>query len=95
MKAVWKNKVIADSDNTIIVEGNYYFPPESVSKEYLKDSVTTSKCPWKGQAKYYDIVVDGELNKDAAWYYSSPLPEAKKLGIKNHVAFWKGVEIIE
>ena len=85
MKAKWHNVVLAESDDTIVVEGNHYFPPESVKKEYLKESATHSTCPWKGEASYYDIVVDGELNKDAAWYYPSPKEAAKH--IKNYVAF--------
>lgn len=91
VKAVWKNKVIAESDETIVVEGNYYFPQESVKKEFLKDSDSHTTCPWKGHASYYNIVVEGEINKDAAWYYPDPKPAASK--IKNYIAFWKGVEI--
>ena len=72
MKAIWKDTVIAESDATVIVEGNHYFPVESVSNELLQDSDTTSACPWKGTANYYSIVVDGEANKDAAWYYPEP-----------------------
>lgn len=93
VKAIWKDKVIAESDDCEIVEGNYYFPPDSVNKEYLKDSHYHTTCPIKGFASYYDIVVDGEVNKDAAWYYADPKPVAKK--IKGYVAFWKGVEIEE
>jgi uncharacterized protein (DUF427 family) len=93
VKAVWKDKIIAESDNFEIVEGNYYFPPDSVKKEFLKESETHSTCPWKGYASYYDIIVDMDTNKDAAWYYPEPKPAASK--IKNYVAFWKGVEIIE
>jgi len=93
VKAVWKDKIIAESDNFEIVEGNYYFPPDSVKKEFLKESETHSTCPWKGYASYYDVIVDMDTNKDAAWYYPEPKPAASK--IKNYVAFWKGVEIIE
>ena len=93
VKAVWKDKLIAETDNFEIVEENYYFPPDSVNKEYLKESDTHSTCPWKGLASYYDVVVSGEINKDAAWYYPDPKPAASK--IKNYVAFWKGVEIQE
>ena len=93
VKAVWKDKIIAESDNFEIVEGNYYFPPDSVKKEFLKESETHSTCPWKGYASYYDIIVDMVTNKDAAWYYPEPKPAASK--IKNYVAFWKGIEIIE
>ena len=74
-----------------MVEGNVYFPPECVNKEYLKESDTHTTCPWKGLASYYDVVVEGELNKDAAWYYPDPNPAARK--IKDYIAFWKGVEI--
>ncbi|WP_103070185.1 DUF427 domain-containing protein [Aquimarina sediminis] len=93
MKAIWNNQVIAESDNTIIIEGNHYFPPESINKEFLKSSDLRSTCPWKGQASYYSIEVDGQTNIDAAWYYENPSELAK--GIKNHVAFWNGVEIID
>ena len=91
MKAIWNNKTIAESDDTIVVEMNYYFPPESVNREFLKDSSNHSTCPWKGQASYFDIVVDGETNKDAAWYYPEPKEDAKM--IKDYVAFWKGVKV--
>ncbi len=91
MKAVWNGKVIAKSNATIVVENNHYFPEESVKKEYLQNSSTITICPWKGTASYYSLVVDGEVNKDAAWYYADPKSEAKK--IKNYIAFWKGVEI--
>jgi len=90
-KAIWNGVVIAESDKTVMVEGNHYFPPESVNKEYLKETSTHTTCPWKGLASYYSIVVDGEENKDAAWYY----PEPKKLAehIADHVAFWRGVTV--
>jgi len=91
MKAIWKNQVIAESEETIVVEGNHYFPELSVRKEYFSLSETKSHCPWKGEASYYNIVVEGEENKNAAWYYPSPKEEAKE--IKDHVAFWRGVEI--
>lgn len=91
-KAIWKGVVIAQSDKTVPIEGNQYFPPEAINKEFFKESTTHTTCPWKGLASYYDIVVDGVVNKDAAWYYPEPRDLAK--GIKNHVAFWKGVEII-
>ena len=93
VKAVWKEKVIAESDAVEEVEGNYYFPPEKVNKDFLKESDTHSTCPWKGKASYYDVVVDGQVNKDAAWYYPDPKPAAKK--IKDYVAFWKGISIEE
>ncbi|MBY0536566.1 MAG: DUF427 domain-containing protein [Chitinophagaceae bacterium] len=90
-KATWKGAVIAQSDKTIVIEGNHYFPPDSINKEFFKQSETHTTCPWKGLASYYDIVVDGVTNKDAAWYYPQPRDLAK--GIENHVAFWKGVEV--
>ena len=93
VKAIWKNKVIAESDDYEIVEGNYYFPHDSVNKEYLMESKMQTTCPYKGLASYYDVVVEGEVNKDAAWYYPDPKPFANK--IKNYVAFWKGTEINE
>ena len=91
MKAIWNNQVIAESDQTVVIEGNHYFPRESVKKEFLKDSDTHSTCPRKGQASYYSILVDGELNKDAAWYY--PDPKSAASVIKDRIAFWKGVKV--
>lgn len=90
-KAIWKDIVIAESDNTVMVEGNHYFPPESVNKDYLKETSTHTTCPWKGLASYYSVVVDGEENKDAAWYYPEPKDAAKE--ITDHVAFWRGVTV--
>jgi uncharacterized protein (DUF427 family) len=92
-KAVWNGKIIAESDDYEIVEGNYYFPPASVQKEYLKKSETHSTCPFKGLASYYNLEVEGKVNQDAAWYYPNPKPAAKK--IKDYIAFWKGVEVKE
>ena len=91
MKALWKNAVLAESDKTVVVEGNHYFPPEAVHRQYLKPSDTHTTCPWKGQASYYHIEVDGDVNEDAAWYYPDPKEAAQN--IKDHVAFWKGVEV--
>ena len=91
MKAVWHGKVLAESDNTQVVEGNHYFPRESVVAEYFKPRATTSVCPWKGTASYHTLVVDGAENRDAAWFY--PEPKEKAANIKDHVAFWKGVEV--
>lgn len=91
MKAIWNDKVIAESNDTVIVEGNHYFPEKDVKKEYFDNSDTKSHCPWKGDASYYSIKVDGAVNKDAAWYYPEPSELAKQ--IKNRIAFWKGVEI--
>ena len=91
MKATWNNSVIAESDNTIVVENNHYFPVESVRKDLLTESTTHTTCPWKGKASYYSIEVDGKINKDAAWYYPEPKDAAAQ--IKGYVAFWKGVEV--
>jgi len=93
MKAIWNGQTIAESNDTVLVEGNHYFPPNTINKKFYKDSTTNSVCPWKGTASYYSLEVDGKENKDAAWYY----PETKKLAdnIKGYVAFWKGVEIKE
>ena len=90
-KAVWNGKTIAESDTYETVEGNIYFPPGTVDAQYLKESPTTSKCPWKGTAHYYTLSVDGAENKDAAWYY--PEPSTAAANIKDHVAFWKGVTV--
>jgi uncharacterized protein (DUF427 family) len=89
--AKWNGVVLADSDRTITIEGNLYFPPDSVKKEYLRETTTHSTCPWKGVATYYDVVVEGKINKEAAWFYPEPKPAAKE--ITNYVAFWKGVEV--
>lgn len=91
VKAVWNGAVIAESDDTLVVEGNHYFPPEAVNFDLLVDSATTTKCPWKGTAYYYTIAAGGAENKDAAWYYPAPKPEAAE--IQDRVAFWKGVEV--
>lgn len=93
MKALWNNQIIAESDQTIIIENNHYFPAASVNKEFLKATDTHTTCPWKGLASYYTIEVDGQQNRDAAWYYPSPKPAAAE--IKDYVAFWKGVKITE
>lgn len=93
MKAVWKDKILAESDKTVVIEGNQYFPPDSVKMEYLKKSDTKTTCHWKGEASYYNVEVDGEVNEDAAWYYPGPSDAAKK--IKDYVAFWKSVEVKE
>jgi uncharacterized protein (DUF427 family) len=92
-KALWNGKVIAESDDTKVVEGNHYFPPGSVNEEFLNPSDTTSLCPWKGTANYYHIDVDGSINSDAAWYYADPKEAA--IEIKGHIAFWKGVDVQE
>lgn len=93
MKAIWNDHIIAESDETIVIENNHYFPPESVNNDFLKASNTHTHCPWKGEASYYTIVVDGEENKDAAWYYPDISALAKS--IEGYVAFWKGVQIIK
>lgn len=90
-RAIWNGAVIAESDQTVVVEGNHYFPPESVDRRYLVDSPTQSRCPWKGTASYYSVVVDGKENRDAAWYY--PAPSAAAASIADHIAFWRGVEV--
>ncbi|NQU54110.1 MAG: DUF427 domain-containing protein [Bacteroidetes bacterium] len=91
MKAIWNGKVIAESNKTINIEGNQYFPIDSVKKEFLHESVTQTVCHWKGTASYYSLEVDGKINKDAVWYYPTPLNLAEK--IKGHVAFWRCVEV--
>lgn len=91
MKAIWKNIVIAESNETIVVENNHYFPAGSIKKEYFKKSDTHTTCAWKGIASYYTLTVNGDENKDAAWYYPEVSPLAKQ--IKGYVAFWKGVAI--
>jgi uncharacterized protein (DUF427 family) len=91
MKATWNHEVIAESDDTIVVENNHYFPLDSVNKDYLIESATHTTCPWKGEASYYTLEVDGRSNPDAAWYYPKPKEAAKN--IKNYIAFWKGVKV--
>jgi uncharacterized protein (DUF427 family) len=90
-KAIWSGKLLAHSDQCEVVEGNQYFPPQAVKQEFLRPSETHTTCGWKGVASYYDLVVDGQVNKDAAWYYPDPKPEAKN--IAGYIAFWKGVKI--
>lgn len=90
-KAIWNGAVLAESNQCEIVEGNYYFPPDAVNRDYFKDSNTHTNCFWKGEASYYTVVVDGQENKDAAWYYPNPKEKAKN--IENYVAFWKGVQV--
>jgi uncharacterized protein (DUF427 family) len=90
-KAMWNGVVIAESGNCEMVEGNHYFPQNAINQEYFKPSDTHTTCPWKGVASYYTIVVNGEENKDAAWYY--PNPKEKAANIKNYVAFWRGVKV--
>ncbi len=90
-KAIWNNKILAESDNTEIVEGNHYFPADSIKQEFFTESDTRTICPWKGEASYYNIVVDGKTNSDAVWYYPNPKPAGEN--IKNFVVFWKSVEV--
>lgn len=93
MKATWNGAVIAQSDETIVVEGNHYFPPDSVDRKYVKESGHHTTCPWKGEASYYSLEVEGETNENAVWYYPEPSDAAAQ--IKNYVAFWNGVEVTE
>ncbi len=90
-KAIWNGQVLAESDTTVEVEGNQYFPADALKQEFFRASDTTTVCPWKGTASYYTLEVDGETNGDAAWYYPTPKPEAEM--IRDHVAFWNGVRI--
>lgn len=91
MKATWNGAVLAESDETVVVEGNQYFPADSINREHFRESATHTVCPWKGTASYYDVVVGGETNKDAAWFYPEPKDAAKE--IKDRVAFWRGVKV--
>lgn len=90
-KAIWNNTVIAESDETIIVEGNHYFPPQSIKQAYFTANGRHTTCPWKGQASYYDITIDGQVNQGGAWYYPAPKSAAQE--IKDYVAFWRGVRV--
>jgi len=90
-KAIWNGAVLAESDRCEVVEGNYYFPPESIHRQYFKESDKHTTCPWKGVASYYDIVVEGQVNKDGAWYY--PTTKEAAQNIKGYTAFWKGVKV--
>jgi uncharacterized protein (DUF427 family) len=93
MKAIWNGATLAESDKTLVVESNHYFPPDSINKEYFRSSNMHTTCPWKGEANYYNIAVGDQINTDAAWYYPAPKQEAAH--IKNYVAFWRGVKISE
>ncbi len=90
-RAIWNGQVIAETDRYELVEGNVYFPPETIRQEFFRPSQTHTVCGWKGQASYYDVVVDGRVNRYAAWYYPDPKPAAAS--IKDHVAFWRGVTV--
>jgi uncharacterized protein (DUF427 family) len=91
MKATWKGEVLAESDETVVVEGNHYFPADSIKRDNFRESETHTVCPWKGTASYYDVVVGGDVNKDAAWFYPEPKDAARE--IKDRVAFWRGVKV--
>ncbi|MCK5701694.1 MAG: DUF427 domain-containing protein [Cyclobacteriaceae bacterium] len=93
MKAIWNGRVLAESENTIVIEGNHYFPSNSINKEFFQESDTNTICPWKGTASYFDVKVNGDVNADAAWYYPKVSELAK--GIEGRIAFWRGVEIIK
>ena len=92
MRATWNGAVLAESDATVIVEGNHYFAPDSLNREYFSDSDTHTVCPWKGTASYYSVTVDGQVNEDAAWVYPQPKEAASE--IAGHVAFWRGVQVL-
>ena len=91
MKAIWKDTLIAESTDTVVVDGNHYFPESSLQRQFVTFSNHKTTCPWKGQASYYSLIVNGEMNPDAVWYYADPKPEAAQ--IKGRVAFWKGVVV--
>ena len=91
MKATWKGAVLAESDETVVVEGNHYFPADSINREHFRESETHTECHWKGTASYYDVAVGDEVNKDAAWFYPEPKDAAKE--VKDRVAFWRGVKV--
>lgn len=92
MKAIWNGAILAESDATIVVEGNHYFPPEAIQSEYFTESATHTTCAWKGVASYYNVAVDGKTNVDAAWYYPTPKVAAQQ--IAGYVAFWRGVQVV-
>ena len=92
MRAIWKGQVIAESDDTVIVEGNHYFPKAALKTDHFEDSDHTTRCGWKGTANYFHVVVDGQTNKNAAWYYATPKPKAAE--IEGRVAFWRGVMVV-
>ncbi|MCP2280541.1 Uncharacterized conserved protein, DUF427 family [Nocardia amikacinitolerans] len=92
VRAVWRETVLAESDDTVVVEGNHYFPADAVRREYFEPSEHHTVCPWKGTASYYTVTVDGERNPDAAWYYPTPKPDAEM--VRDRVAFWRGVDVV-
>jgi uncharacterized protein (DUF427 family) len=91
-RAIWRDTILAESDDTVMVEGNHYFPVDSINEEFFVRNERYTICPWKGMASYYDLVVDGEINRGAAWYYPSPKPAAEN--ITGHIAFWRGVRVV-
>ena len=93
MRAIWNGEVVAESDETVVVEGNHYFPPASVNSVFTKTSQLKTICGWKGEASYFSLEINGKINEDAAWYYPDPKPEAEN--IRGYIAFWKGVEIVK
>ena len=93
MKAIWNDTVVAESNDTVLLEGNHYFPAEALNKNFVSPSNHKTMCPWKGQASYLSLLVNGELNNDAVWYYADPKPQAEE--IRGRVAFWKGVKVTE
>jgi uncharacterized protein (DUF427 family) len=93
MKAIWKKVILAESDLTVVIEGNHYFPPESLNRRFFTESNTHTRCGWKGIASYYTIKIEDYTNQDSAWYYPEPLDKARN--IKNYVAFWKGIKVEE
>ncbi|MCJ7637882.1 MAG: DUF427 domain-containing protein [Nitrososphaeraceae archaeon] len=93
MKAIWNEVILAESDLTVVIEGNHYFPPESINKRFFTESSTHTRCGWKGMASYYTIKIEDDFNQDSAWYYPEPLDKARS--IKNYVAFWKGIKVEE
>ena len=93
MKAIWNEVILADSDLTVVIEGNHYFPPESINRRFFTESSTHTRCGWKGIASYYTVKIEDDFNQDSAWYYPEPLDKARS--IKNYVAFWKGIKVEE
>ncbi|MCB0280258.1 MAG: DUF427 domain-containing protein [Calditrichaeota bacterium] len=93
MKAIWNDQILAESEDTIVIEGNHYFPPQSIHQAYFEANSNDSFCPWKGTAGYYDVIVDGKRNPDSAWYYADPKEAASE--IKGYIAFWRGVQVTE
>ncbi len=93
MRAIWNGHVIAESDRTVVIENNHYFPPESVNRKFLQESRHRSTCPWKGEAHYYNVVAEGKKSRNAAWFYPEPKEAAAE--VRDHLAFWKDVEVVE